>query len=281
MLIILVMQSNKFNYDMTSLLLSDNLDSVVLKQNENTIITSNLINPILSSLDKFNQPPISPEVNICYLVGDSPSNEFENMSQKIAFYCENGWRFFQPTNGMMFFVVKTMSFYYFVNNSFVSLNANVKSNFFSVGDYKYSAIRYNHDGFLLCDGSDVLRQAFPSLFNVIGTSFGIGDGRTTFNLPDFRGRVVGAIGWSPGLTNRNLGDRVGAEMHTLNIDEIPAHDHGVIAVAGSLLYNDFRDYPSGRTQLSGRTGFTGGGMPHNNMQPTLFGGNVFIYSGVV
>lgn len=75
-------------------------------------------------------------------------------------------------------------------------------------------------GFLLCDGSEVSRSTYATLFNIIGTTYGDGDGSTTFNLPDITGRV--AIGVS---LNHQLGNVGGEEAHTLSTLEIPAHGH--------------------------------------------------------
>lgn len=67
-------------------------------------------------------------------------------------------------------------------------------------------------GWLLCDGSAVSRSAYPSLFAAIGTTYGVGDGSTTFNLPDSRGRVVAGLDTQVGgvyaarLTNSGLGN---------------------------------------------------------------------------
>lgn len=76
---------------------------------------------------------------------------------------------------------------------------------------------------LLCDGSAVSRTSYASLFAAVGTVYGAGDGSTTFNLPDLRGRVpVGKNGGSFG----SLGATGGAETVALSISEMPAHDHG-------------------------------------------------------
>jgi len=81
------------------------------------------------------------------------------------------------------------------------------------------------DGWLLCNGANVLRTAYPVLFNVIGITYGGGDGVTTFTLPDMRGKVSIAAGQGTGLTNRVLGAVGGTETHALTLNEIPAHTH--------------------------------------------------------
>jgi microcystin-dependent protein len=77
-------------------------------------------------------------------------------------------------------------------------------------------------GFLLCDGSAVSRDTYAALFAVIGTTYGAGDGSTTFNVPDISGRVV--IG--PSSTHL-LGSTGGSETVTLVESELPAHTHEV------------------------------------------------------
>lgn len=169
----------------------------------------------------------------------------------------------------------------------------------STGDVKYSVRNTDHDGWMLCDGRSLTRTEYPELFDVIGTAFGSSSG-TTFNLPNCQGRVLGAIGQGSGLTNRSLGASVGAETHTLTVGEIPSHTHSINDPGHTHSYvnqigdqntdnafasetaADQADY--NQTTGSSTTGITiqstGGGGAHNNMQPTLFIGNVFIFSSL-
>lgn len=78
-------------------------------------------------------------------------------------------------------------------------------------------------GFLLCDGSAVDRTTYASLFAVIGTNFGPGNGVDTFNLPDMRGRV--AVGKAASGTFATINNSGGEENHTLTVDEMPSHSH--------------------------------------------------------
>ena len=79
------------------------------------------------------------------------------------------------------------------------------------------------DGYLLEDGSAVSRTTYANLFNIIGTMFGTGDGSTTFNLPDSRGRV--AVNKSSDTEFNTLGKKYGEKVHTLTIAEMPVHTH--------------------------------------------------------
>jgi microcystin-dependent protein len=78
------------------------------------------------------------------------------------------------------------------------------------------------NGYLECDGAAVSRTDYADLFAVIGTTYGTGDGSTTFNLPDMDGRV--SMGASVGHI---LGSFGGEETHTLATSEIPSHSHTV------------------------------------------------------
>jgi microcystin-dependent protein len=127
---------------------------------------------------------------------------------------------------------------------------------------------------LLCDGSAVSRTTYRRLFGVIGTSFGAGDGSTTFNLPDLRGRLpLGLDNMGGTSANRvtatqadNLGQASGAESHTLTASEMPSHTHQ----GGSTVNNkgiggasDLRGVASNGVATSS----TGGGGSHSNVQP--------------
>lgn len=129
-------------------------------------------------------------------------------------------------------------------------------------------------GWLIANGDAISRSGYPALFSVIGTTYGSGDGSTTFNIPDLRGRVpIGVDGGVNRVTSNNaLGQSSGSQSHTLTVNEIPAHDHLTVA-SGRIWYDTGANLQNGSFHLGSlqtpRTGMTGGGQAHNNMQPYL------------
>ncbi len=79
-------------------------------------------------------------------------------------------------------------------------------------------------GWAACDGQLLPISQNTSLFSLLGTYYG-GDGRTTFGLPDLRGRTLIHYGTGPGLTNRSIGEKLGSETITLPIGAMPTHKH--------------------------------------------------------
>ena len=126
-------------------------------------------------------------------------------------------------------------------------------------------------GWLICDGSAVSRATYADLFSTIGTTYGAGDGSSTFNLPDFGGR--GPMGYKSNNTKFDaLNETGGAETHTLTVDEIPAHSHNLNAVsaqAGNASGNA-NIYPTSNLRSQNASSAnTGGGQAHNILDPYL------------
>jgi microcystin-dependent protein len=150
-------------------------------------------------------------------------------------------------------------------------------------------------GWLLCDGSAVSRTTYADLFAIIGTTFGLGDGSTTFNLPDFRRRVsVGAGGSGTGTLGNAVGNAGGAETHTLSSGEMPSHSHNVTdpghshtvgdsynsnASSGgiSIMDNQLASFSSSNNTTGISIQNTGGGAAHNNIQPSLVVNQIIKY----
>ena len=126
---------------------------------------------------------------------------------------------------------------------------------------------------LLCDGTAVSRTTYAALFAVLGTAYGTGDGSTTFNLPNLKGRVP--VGFDSTQTEFDtLGETGGAKTHTLATSEIPSHRHDIqrnnvaatsTAADASTVYRSVADTGAGYSSTQN----TGGGGAHNNLQPYL------------
>lgn len=126
-------------------------------------------------------------------------------------------------------------------------------------------------GWQICYGQALSRTTYSELFAVIGTDYGSGDGSTTFNAPNFEGRVPVGVDFTQGEFEP-MGKTGGSKTHQLTTAEMPAHVHSNRAVnwnvtpAGSGTYAAFN---SAVAQNSEDTGSTGGGGHHNNLQPYL------------
>jgi len=136
-----------------------------------------------------------------------------------------------------------------------------------------------------CDGQLLAISSNSALFSLLGTTFG-GDGRTTFALPDLRGRSIVHVGRGPGLNTIQWGQRGGSENFTILSNELPAHSHTqripvnndeeanlddpanhVIGVSGT---NDFFATPTANQfLLQTQTAQTGGGQPIQKRSPYL------------
>lgn len=145
----------------------------------------------------------------------------------------------------------------------------------------------------MCDGQLLPIANYTALFSILGTTYG-GDGRTTFGLPNLKGRAALHPGRGPGLTDIRLGQQGGNDNVQLSILELPNHDHSGATLKGTLGVNeedgDSED-PQGRNfgvatsgtpynsnandkvmaadtvSITGETGNTGGGSPFPSRNP--------------
>ena len=92
-------------------------------------------------------------------------------------------------------------------------------------------------GWAFCDGQLLAISSNQALFSILGTTYG-GDGRTTFALPDLRGRVSIHPGSGPGLSTYKLGERGGHESVVLNPTNVPTHTHPATSTAVSTVTHD-------------------------------------------
>ena len=126
-------------------------------------------------------------------------------------------------------------------------------------------------GYLFCDGSAVSRTTYADLFAVIGTTWGSGDGSTTFNLPSKEGLVT--VGVDSNDTDFDtIGETGGEKTHTLSVDEMPSHNHAInyaypfnAGGLGTYLPATNQSNPTGQSPTDIKP--TGGGQAHNNLQP--------------
>lgn len=143
------------------------------------------------------------------------------------------------------------------------------------------------NGWLMADGSEVSRTQNRALFQAIGTTYGAGNGSTTFRLPDLRGRVpVGADGSAGRMSSNDaLGQAAGEERHTLTTNEMPSHGHSgytasntaypnigdatLPAFSAKISIDDANALPPGTVVDRGNVFVdpAGGSQPHNNMPP--------------
>lgn len=136
------------------------------------------------------------------------------------------------------------------------------------------------DGWLICDGSAISRTDYADLFSIIGTTYGTGDGSTTFNIPNLKGRVPVGLDTSD-TSFDTLGETGGEKTHQLTTNELPSHRHNGISWAGdfstqaiSLNAGSGQGYhlSFGSTIIPDQayniqTGYTGQNQAHNILQP--------------
>jgi microcystin-dependent protein len=141
-------------------------------------------------------------------------------------------------------------------------------------------------GWHSCDGSLLAIAEYDALFTLLGTTYG-GDGVTSFGLPDLRGQVPLHQGQGQGLSARPLGQAGGSESVTLNVQQMPQHNHSWVATQGpattqtpgsTVILGALDPDTQYVTDITGYVAYplaassiqpSGGGQPHDNMMPTL------------
>lgn len=146
------------------------------------------------------------------------------------------------------------------------------------------------NGFLLCYGQAISRTTYGSLFSALSTTYGSGDGSTTFNLPDCRGRTIAGkdnmggtsanrlTSGGSGITGTTLGSSGGSETHNLSTAQMPSHYHNIYnyssaySNASAVASGDGRFGVVSNTVTSYTQAYTtsqGSGSAHQNTQPTI------------
>ena len=131
---------------------------------------------------------------------------------------------------------------------------------------------------LECNGSAISRETYSELFNAIGVNYGVGDGLTTFNIPNLKEKIP--VGHDPAGTEFDVIGKTGGEKtHTLTTQELATHSHTSIYAGGSQLNINSpgtgtaltitTDGTSTTTGYNMATNSAGGGQPHNNLQPYI------------
>ncbi|CAL2056443.1 phage tail protein [Tenacibaculum sp. 190524A05c] len=105
-------------------------------------------------------------------------------------------------------------------------NAEVKAQDQMLGEVRIFAGNFAPRGWAFCEGQLLAISSHSALFSLLGTMYG-GDGRTTFALPDLRGRVAVSAGQTPGFAFYAQGQRGGSEKITLTTAQMPSHNHGI------------------------------------------------------
>jgi microcystin-dependent protein len=156
-----------------------------------------------------------------------------------------------------------------------------------VAEIRIFACNFAPTGWAMCNGQLLPISQNTALFSLIGTYYG-GDGRSTFGLPDLQGHAPMHPGQGPGLTGRSLGEEGGVQTVSLVAAQMPAHSHAVNASNGPAnlqapAVDRVLGRANGNVYLDTSTSpplnlvpmapqalaVTGGGFPHNNLQPYL------------
>jgi len=129
-----------------------------------------------------------------------------------------------------------------------------------VGEIRMFAGNFAPRGWAFCDGQLLAVSQNDALFSLLGTIYG-GDGRTTFGLPDLRGRLPIHAGHGPGLSERRLGAKGGAEKVTLTVNQLPSHGH---PLKGS---SNLAGTPNPGTNVAGTSSTVDAYIAENPIQP--------------
>jgi microcystin-dependent protein len=158
----------------------------------------------------------------------------------------------------------------------------------TLGEVRLFAGNFAPRGWAFCDGQLLAISSNTALFSILGTNYG-GDGRTTFGLPDLRGRAPIHSGQGPGLPEYRLGQRGGQENFILTTAQLPRHYHNIQTAAEGNTDDPVNNYVAGAglnsfstvsNTTSKATADVGEYQPVNNMQPYLAINYIICLQGV-
>lgn len=149
-----------------------------------------------------------------------------------------------------------------------------------VATLRYSAMATEDSGWFLCNGQAINRLTYANLYAKIGVTYGVGDGSTTFNVPDYCGRTILNMGTGSGLTARTLAAIGGEETHLQTTAELAAHAHTIatnqfLGAGAAQLSSVGAPIGANVGFVAGTTASAGSSTPFNVMQPFAVG-NILI-----
>jgi microcystin-dependent protein len=167
-----------------------------------------------------------------------------------------------------------------------------------IGEIRIVGFNFAPVGWAICNGALMPIAGNEALFSLVGTTYG-GDGQTTFGLPDMQGRIPIHQGQGPGLSNRVLGEKAGAESVSLTAPQIPAHSHpvnastvsaGAVASPAGQVWCANGNTAAAQFAAASATpkvpmaapmvASTGSSLPHNNLAPFLVMNFVICLEGI-
>ncbi|MDJ0756255.1 MAG: tail fiber protein [Ardenticatenaceae bacterium] len=142
-----------------------------------------------------------------------------------------------------------------------------------IGEIKMVGFNFAPRGYALCEGQLLPISSYSAVFSLLGTTFG-GDGRTTFGLPDMRGRSPVGVGAGAGLGSYTWGEKGGVEDVTLNVTQIPSHNHTAagtqqVSNAGGSSTDPEGNYPAKLVRERAYGTSTNASMAANSVQVTV------------
>ena len=151
-----------------------------------------------------------------------------------------------------------------------------------IGEIRMFAGNFAPSGWAFCNGQEIPISENDALFTLIGTTYG-GDGESTFKLPNLQSRIPVHQGQGGGLTNRTLAEMGGAEQVTLTTQQMPSHNHAMVAslntggsanpqgqlLAAGTNVSFFRAIAPNANMAPNIISPVGGSQPHENLMPYL------------